>query len=74
MCGIGGGGGGGNYMAPPPTPQMPEDPPSYVDPNVRAARDRARQSAIGRRGFASTNFTSPLGVPDLASISAVKLG
>jgi hypothetical protein len=73
MFGGGGGGGGGQMMAP-PTPQMPPDPPSYVDPNVRSARERARQTAMARRGFASTNNTSPMGVPNLAATSQVVLG
>ena len=75
MCFFGGAPSGGKRIeSPPPTPERPADPPTYVDPAVREARANSKRSAIGRQGYASTNATSPLGVPDLANTSKLVLG
>ena len=76
MCLFGGApsGGGARIESPPPTPEPPKEPATYVDPAVREARNNAKRTAIGRQGYASTNATSPLGVPDLANTSKMVLG
>lgn len=73
MCLFGGSPSGG-AKEPPPVPTLPSDPPQYADKAVTDARNDAQARAISMAGLSSTNFTSGLGVPNLASTTKTQLG
>lgn len=61
-------------QTPPPVPELPKDPPKYADEAVKTARKSAISRAMAMQGIGGTNFTSALGVPDIASTAKMQLG
>jgi len=53
-------------------PAPPPDPPTTVDPGVKAARDQARRKARGAQGYTSTVLTGPMGDQSTASTTSGK--